>query len=309
VTADESEQLGLYSVKDGSFKKPFYSKKYGCHLARFTHQSGNVLYASTKGDDAIRYLDLHKNTYQRYFPGHTGTVTSLSVNPSNDTFLTSSLDNSTRLWALNTQNPVAVLNITSPYLSAYDPTATVIAIGCPASSAVLLYDIRNVDKSPFAMFELRAHENTYAPAATARWTTLEFSNDGKRILVGAAGEGHYVLDAFSGSLQAFLQRPTGKPSSLLAAGQPPSSRKAPSSGDCCFTPDGRYVMSGAGSANVLVYDLATEKGISRRPTVELEYPAPAAVIKWNPRFGMFATASKECVFWLPDDHAPTDNAQ
>lgn len=27
-----------------------YSKKYGVHLARFTHRSSNVIYASTKED-------------------------------------------------------------------------------------------------------------------------------------------------------------------------------------------------------------------------------------------------------------------
>lgn len=72
--------------------KQLYSKKYGVHLARFTHKSSTIIYASTKGNgaqfrlvyfrrmlklivpvnrsDDIRYLSLHDNNYLRYFKGH-----------------------------------------------------------------------------------------------------------------------------------------------------------------------------------------------------------------------------------------------
>jgi len=46
------------------------SKKYGIDLPRFTHRSTNIIYASTKEDDTIRYHSLHDNKYLQYFRGH-----------------------------------------------------------------------------------------------------------------------------------------------------------------------------------------------------------------------------------------------
>lgn len=51
-----SEFLFRYSSVEWSdssshrHSKQIYSKKYGCHLARFTHSSNNVVFASTKED-------------------------------------------------------------------------------------------------------------------------------------------------------------------------------------------------------------------------------------------------------------------
>lgn len=50
VAACDDETLQLYNCRDGCHNKTLFSKKYGAHLARFTHQSSSVLYASTKVD-------------------------------------------------------------------------------------------------------------------------------------------------------------------------------------------------------------------------------------------------------------------
>ena len=64
------------------------------------------------------------------------------------------------------------------------------------------------------------------------FSKLEFSNDGKGILVGTTGGVHYVLDAFAGGIKARLVD--------HAANTLPGL----SSGDVCFTPDGRHVVGG-----------------------------------------------------------------
>jgi hypothetical protein len=46
----DDDCLKIYDVKHGEDKKTLYSKKYGCHLARFTHQNNSIIYASTKID-------------------------------------------------------------------------------------------------------------------------------------------------------------------------------------------------------------------------------------------------------------------
>jgi COMPASS component SWD2 len=50
VAACDDETIQLYNAKEGKHSKVLYSKKYGVHLAKFTHQSHSVLYASTKVD-------------------------------------------------------------------------------------------------------------------------------------------------------------------------------------------------------------------------------------------------------------------
>jgi len=64
------------------------------------------------------------------------------------------------------------------------------------------------------------------------FSKLEFSNDGKSILVGTTGGVHYILDAFQGAMKGRLIDHTANTINGL------------SSGDVCLTPDGRYVISG-----------------------------------------------------------------
>ncbi|KAI7613438.1 hypothetical protein KC319_g20094, partial [Hortaea werneckii] len=78
------DTIQLFNTKAGAHAKELKSQKYGSALARFTHHSTSILYASTKVDDGIRYLSMHDNSFIRYFRGHEGRVTSLSLSPSGD---------------------------------------------------------------------------------------------------------------------------------------------------------------------------------------------------------------------------------
>jgi COMPASS component SWD2 len=48
----------------------------------------------------IRYLSLFDNAYLRFFTGHEGRVTSLSMSATDDRFLSASVDGTVRLWTL-----------------------------------------------------------------------------------------------------------------------------------------------------------------------------------------------------------------
>jgi len=141
------------------------------------------------------------------------------------------------------------------------------------------------------------------------WNKLEFSNDGKSLLLGTTGRTHFLLDAFDGHLKAHLQLDKGG-SRRLAAGEHNPDNVDPNSseflqqgtGDCCFTVDGRYVISGS-RKDVLVWDtLATAQDKKLKPIHELEYKGDSAVIAFNPRYNFFATGDKELVFWVPDQN-------
>lgn len=42
------ETIQIYKVREGRFDKQLLSKKYGVKLAKFTHASSGIIYASTK---------------------------------------------------------------------------------------------------------------------------------------------------------------------------------------------------------------------------------------------------------------------
>ena len=69
VTASDDDNLSLYSNDDGQMKRLLYSKRYGCQNVRFTHHQTQIIYSSSKGDNAIRYHSLHTNQYLRHFAG------------------------------------------------------------------------------------------------------------------------------------------------------------------------------------------------------------------------------------------------
>ncbi|KAI9683948.1 MAG: member of Set1p complex, histone methyl transferase [Trizodia sp. TS-e1964] len=310
LTACDDESLQLYNCKDGTHMKTLFSKKYGAHLARFTHQSQSVIYASTKVDDTIRYLSTHDNQFIRYFRGHTGPVTCLAVSPGSDTFISCSTDNSMRLWDINSSSHQGKLELHQPYLAAFDPSATVIAVASVSTSSILMYDVRNYDKAPFATFELdKLASEISAKPPSRQWTKLEFSNDGKLLLIGTLDFCHYLVDAFSGELVAICHRKAGStgrspPGQLPRPGQN-SSTEIPGQGDVCFTPDGRYVIGGAGQQNLLIWDTQMEPAQDKnlRPISERESRCKTALVGFNPRYNMIASADREVVFWVPDEHA------
>ncbi|KAB8343033.1 hypothetical protein FH972_022627 [Carpinus fangiana] len=323
LVAQDNETLQIYNCKEGLEAKELKSQKYGVDLARFGHHSASIFYASTKGDDNIRYLSSHDNSYIRYFRGHTAPVTCLALSPSNDNFLSASLDDTVRLWDMQSQSAQGILKLKQPTLCAYDPTATVLAIACPLAQQILLYDVRNFDKPPFTTFDLQPAEHAHGGGPHAgpqnNWAKLEFSNDGKRLLLVTTGPGHYLLDAFSGKLLAFCARPQG-PTGRLPPAQWGELRErqrsksaaglgATGQGDACMSPDGRYVIGGSGEHGLCVWDAAGREAgepgardMVLQPLHELgsKVAGRAAVVAYNPRHNLVVTADKAVVFWLPD---------
>jgi len=308
------DTIQLFNTKAGAHAKELKSQKYGSALARFTHHSTSIIYASTKVDDGIRYLSMHDNSFIRYFRGHTARVTSLSLSPSSDVFLSASLDNTVKLWDCKSSTPQGELTFTSPYLTAFDPSATVIAIASPPAQTLHLYDFRNYDKPPFATFDLLATEAKYAASHGQKvaqgWTGLEFSNNGKFILLCTNGPGHYLLDAFSGDLIYYLHRPSGS-TTRPAPGDPLTDTQAANAylqADAAFSPDGNFVVGGnGGQAGLIVWDLRGEGGKGNdqvlEPICDLPCAKSAAVVTYNPRHNLVASADREVVMWLPDADA------
>ncbi|KAJ6144805.1 hypothetical protein N7470_008700 [Penicillium chermesinum] len=288
VGAGDDDTVQIYDVKEGKSKKSVPSKKYGVHLARYTHHPRQVLHASTKVDHALRLLDLHNEGFVRYFTGHTDKVTCLTMSPGGDSFVSCSKDNTVTLWDVGSRNPQGKLNLSTPYLAAFDPSASVIAIASQSTSSVLLYDFRNYDKAPFATFDISPFEEFYTPSTRrCAWTRLEFSNDGKHLMIGHP-------DGFP----SWKGRLTWPSCPVSTTGKPLGQ------GDATFTPDGRYVLGGNGSQpDVLVWDLQQNPDHNKvlLPMTKLSHRGMTALIEFNPRFNMLATADRDAFFWTPDD--------
>lgn len=267
--------------------------------------------------DAIRYLATHDNSFIRYFEGHQGDVTCLTVHPGSDSFISCSQDNTVRIWDTQTKHFQGQLNLKTPTLAAYDPSGMVFAVACPSAGSILLYDLRQFDKAPFTTIDIIEQVRHIDPQHLVRgWTKLEFSNDGQSLLLGTKGSGHFLLDAFEGTLKAYLHKPHGG-TRRLAPGEAGAttanggstnsssdSSRIDSSGDCCFAPDGRFVLSGS-KKDVLVWDTRNPPANGNKvvdPTYTLQDKREAAVIGFNPRFNFFASADQELLFWLPDPH-------
>lgn len=304
------DTIQLFNTKAGAHAKELKSQKYGSALARFTHHSTSIIYASTKIDDGIRYLSMHDNNFLRYFKGHTDRVTSLALSPSNDTFLSASLDNTVKLWDCRSATNAGQLDLEGAYLTAFDPSATVIAIASPPAQAVHLYDVRNYDKPPFATFDLLEIEKRYQLSHGQKsgegWTGIEFSNNGKYLLVSTNGPGHYLIDAFSGELMRYLHRPSGS-ATRPAPGDPlTEDNSCYLQADASFSPDGQFVVGGnGGQTGLLVWDTREKESGDKvlEPTCDLPGPKPAAVVAYNPRLNLVASADREVMMWLPDPDA------
>ncbi|EFZ01004.1 WD40 domain protein [Metarhizium robertsii] len=310
MTSASDETIQIYNVKEGRHDKSLLSKKYGVKLAKFTHTNSSIIYASTKQNNAIRYLATHDNSFIRYFEGHEGNVTNLAVHPGSDNFISCSQDNTVRLWDTQSKHWQGQLFLRSPYLAAYDPSGMVFGVACPSSGTVLLYDVRNYDKAPFSTVDVVEQCSKMDQQNLVKgWTKLEFSNDGKSLLVGTKGNGHFLLDAFEGTLKAYLRKPTGgtrrqapgETASLSNGNAATDPSNFDSSGDCCFAPDGRFIISGS-RQDILVWDSLSS--IPDHKVLEPNWTLPdkreTAVVAFNPRFNFFATADQDLLFWLPD---------
>lgn len=213
------------------------------------------------------------------------------------------MDNTVRLWNIGTRQWTAKLALSGPTLSAWDPSGNVFAVALPVSGSILLYDFRTYTKGPFSTIDILGSLGPAEPDAAFRgFTVLQFSNDGKHILLGSRSGGHFLLDAFDGSLKAYLRKP-GLGTRRVAAGEMEGSLYE-GSGECCFSPDGRYVVSGA-RKDLFVWDTLAVPSHNKvlEPTHVLEDKRESAIVAWNPRYNMIATADQELLFWLPDPHA------
>ncbi len=152
ISSSEDDQIVIYDCEKGTMRRTLNSKKYGVDLVHFTQTKTNVVHASTKENDIIRYLNVENNSYISYFRGHSKRVVTLCMSPTDDSFLSGSLDKTIRLWDLRSNNCQGLMQLQGRPVAAFDPEGLIFAAGVNSES-VKLYDLRSFDKGPFSSFK------------------------------------------------------------------------------------------------------------------------------------------------------------
>ncbi|CAL8077656.1 unnamed protein product [Calicophoron daubneyi] len=281
ISSSDDDQMVMYDCTSGTPKRTLNSKKYGVNLIQFTHSPTTAIHASTKVDDTVRYLSLHDNKYIRYFQSHTKRVVSLCMSPIDDTFLSGAMDSTIRLWDLRSPNCHGVMHVSGRPTAAFDPEGLIFAAGINSDS-VKLYDLRSFDKGPFATFKVGPETGGCV------WTGLQFSADGKTLLVATNGNHIRLVDAFKGTHLHLLTIVTNADRQAL---------------DASFTPDSQFVMVGSPDGIVHIWSVETGIRVASLPGYEAatQLPNPAIhTLAFNPRYAMLATGSNQTAFWLPN---------
>ncbi|KAI3383259.1 hypothetical protein SNEBB_003819 [Seison nebaliae] len=221
LTCRNDESIDMYDVEEAKLSSHLLSKKYGVNLIQYTHNIQYAIHASTKVDHSIRHLNLWDNKYQRYFRGHTDVVVSLCMSPSNELFLSGSLDDTIRLWDLREPQYKGLMKCNGRPVAAFDPAGVVFAAGINSNS-IKMYDLRYVEKGPFSTFELPKFPCVY-------WKQLQFSPNGMFICITKSDGSILVVDAFKGNelINFNLSTNSSTSSSSIISSSPKSSTSSP----------------------------------------------------------------------------------
>eukprot|EP01080_Neovahlkampfia_damariscottae_P003269 gene3269-5712_t len=277
ATSGDDETMQLYDVNEGRLQKKTYSKKYGCDKICFTHSESEVLCASKNDfDDSIRYYSFYDNKFLQYFSGHRGRVTSISMSPSDDTFVSSSVDNTIRLWDLKTNYSHASVKVQGKSYGQIGTFGKVLAVATSVN-LLKLYDVRNVDQGAFDSCVLDSQ-------TAVEYTGLKFGPRGNTICVTTTNS-IIILDAMQ--LEKKILEITD------------FSNESALSLEACYTPDEEYIMIGSEDGKIHIWEIFTGNKI----TVLSGHAGPVHCLKFNPKYLMMASSCQNLAFWIPsEDH-------
>jgi COMPASS component SWD2 len=275
--------------------------------AKFTHHESCIMFSS---DREVKYLSCYDNKYLRYFWGHSDVVTSLCMNPIDDTFITASEDRTVRLWSLSSPNPTAKLQLPAKFESPYatfDASGVIFGVLAQESGtrkrSLKLYDARNFSSGPFeeilpeqSLIESAiqkanpewSHSQT-RKCLEGNWTGFEFSTDGNHILVSTQSDLLLVLDGF---------RPDVEPIAITSR-----KNEAQLTLGCTMSPNAETVVAASEDNEVMIFDYKDPSvALTGRPllkSVLTGHVSPVGCIACNPKYDVMATGCVNTVLWIP----------
>jgi WD40 repeat protein len=237
----------------------------------------------------------------RKFKGHSDAVTSISMCPADDTFLSSSRDKTVRLWDVKEAGCLAELKLPDSTvgepLAVFDSTGLVFAVTAAMSERqghyVHLYDARNYNGGAFA--ELRVSQTDLENAIQSQvsttpvraaemsrgdWKSIEFNLSGNQILIGADQGVSVLLDGFEGTIQRVLV--------------PPGANYSSSPAVSCFTPDDKTVLAGHDDGTITCWDVDSGAIVNTLKGHTGRVNCLAA----NPKYAQIASSCTNTALWI-----------
>jgi len=289
--------LCLWDLERRELQKKFYNKTFGVENAIFTHDKSAIL-CSSKTDFRIMYWCLHNNEVIFSFLGHSDLILDINKNPLNDLILTTSKDNTSRLWELNKRDCICILQDSN--CAVFDNTGKVIASVVSEmdkqSSKIInfinLYNSDSILDGPFKVFKVDSPEIKQ----------IKFSNNGDYILASTS-EMLLLIDSFEGeTIWRFVGDMVETETELIIKAD--------------FSPDSKYVVSGSESGKLLIWNAEKppknqenfENNNTRKALVSLEaHPQTSNCVKFSPKHALLASSCTNLLLWIPDPSMNLDS--
>ena len=334
VVTTKENSLYLVDALTGVEKKKLFTKSHGIGKVRYTHHESCVLMTSgqskeepehvrDKNNCDIRYMCMHDNRYLRYFKGHTDKVTSISMSPTDDYFLSASLDRTICLWSLNSPNPVARIklpNEVSNPIVQYDPSGLVFGVQVQAHDAYggMHHELHMFDTSkisdvgtPFMdivndqvgietavtkALQRAGHPNPSKQYVSnlikTSWQDFEFSADGRRALINMPSGVLLVVDTQS-------EEVTEDPVAIYNCASIGFTERSDLSFGATFSCDGAHVIAGNDDNDVKIYDASLGHNATGSTKNSLTgHVETVGAVKCNPQYDVMASGCVNTVLWI-----------
>lgn len=223
--------------------------------------------------------------------------------------MSTSLDGTARIWDISIPKCQGRINQIYNSAATIDPSGAVLAIvsDTPKDKIsnnrfvgmdISLYDIRCFEKGPFANKSLElceSRDDFYS------CVSVQFSNDGKNILISTNKDSLFVVDGF------FNDRGKDVPLRELSCSK---DQKMTSLVHPTFSPDDKSVIAGTDDGAIVIWNIENndfskkENIFLSKPTVVNAHPLPINVVSYNPRYDMLASACACVSLWLPASSLP-----
>ena len=195
ITSADDDTIRLY--KSHSLQQTRHSRKYGAAGIKFSHDGETAIFCSTKINHDIRHYDYNKNSFIRYYQGHTKSVKSIAISHTPGVFVSAGLDKKVCFWSSNVPNPTTHMNFDScqgnfaPRVCLDSLGRTAVALNSKEKSKVYIY-ARKYLKRPESDFDIPS-VNPLVDVLT----DFQFSPDGRNLLLSYNNK-LVVICAYSG---------------------------------------------------------------------------------------------------------------
>lgn len=178
-----NEKIAILRLGEKVKKIDIEVKRQGCGFCKF-YDDESLLHTSTKENDNIRFLDVATMGYIRYFPGHAKKV--LNIEVSNRNIVSSSEDSTIRLWDPRQQEAVKIHQGRKTPLIALHSNETIVAVATESCTIEFF-------KMPNLVTCLKKY--VFEKVEGVEWTSIKFSDDGRKLLVTTNSSCLLVFDA------------------------------------------------------------------------------------------------------------------